>query len=638
MSGIAGVYHADQRPVDRSAIGLMVDAIAHRGPDGRNTWQDASVGLGHAMLHATPESEHTGQPLMHQSGDLVLTADARIDNRDALIRALHPPASNETPITDAELILAAYEQWGKGCPERLMGAFSFAIWDQRERHLFCARDHLGVKPFYYHHTPGQQFVFASEIKGVLAAGSIPRRVNATRVADYLAFIEDNNTYTFYQDINRLAPAHTLTIGRDGWRKRRYWSLSLPDECSLVDDEAIARFRSHFLEAVRRRFRAFHPIGAYLSGGLDSSSVVGALRAVADDNGLGAEAIHTFSAVFSDPGCDERPYIRSVLSHTGVTARCYALDRYNPVHDVPLVIDVHDTPTPGHPLSITRRLNPLLNDEGIRVVLEGHGGDEVVSHGYGHLAELARTSQWSRLYGEVRGEQKVSSWGLFLRYWLAYGSWPPAMERPLQWVTRRLGAGENPEGARRQVIREVVRPDFAAQTDLEERYRSHRRTQLDVQARPRRRHLELLKTPLQTRALEELDRTGAYYGLETRFPFWDRELIVFCLSLPVRFKRQKGVGRWVLRAAMQDLLPEEVRSRTDKADFQLSVRHAMQHAYHEAHAKWGTMSSALAPWVDPAAFNALYQRVMNDQTPSSHAGMALQMLGRLLQLGEWRVRL
>jgi asparagine synthase (glutamine-hydrolysing) len=149
---------------------------------------------------------------------------------------------------------------------------------------------------------------------------------------------------------------------------------------------------------------------------------------------------------------------------------------------------------------------------------------------------------------------------------------------------------------------------------------------------------LLKTPLQTRALEELDRTGAYYGLETRFPFWDRELIVFCLSLPVRFKRQKGVGRWVLRAAMQDLLPEEVRSRTDKADFQRSVRHAMQDAYHEAHAKWESMSSALAPWVDPAAFNALYQRVMNDQTPSSHAGMALQMLGRLLQLGEWRVRL
>jgi asparagine synthase (glutamine-hydrolysing) len=189
-----------------------------------------------------------------------------------------------------------------------------------------------------------------------------------------------------------------------------------------------------------------------------------------------------------------------------------------------------------------------------------------------------------------------------------------------------------------VIREVVRPDFAAQTGLEERYQSHHRAQREVQARPRQRHLELLKTPLQPRALEELDRTGAYYGLETRFPFWDRQLLVFCLSLPTRFKRRHGTERWVLRKAMQNLLPEDVRCRTDKTDFQHSVRQAMQRAHDDAHAKWESIHPALASWVDPAAFTSLYRHVMDERAPRRYVGTALQMIGRLLQLGEWRIRL
>ena len=144
MSGIVGIYYVDGRPVERGTVQGMVSAMAHRGPDGLTTWHEGAVGLGHAMLHTTPESLHEAQPLVHRRGDLVLTADARIDNRADLIRALRPPRPDDRPITDAELILAAYEQWGAECPKHLLGAFAFAIWDAREQRLFCTRDHFGV--------------------------------------------------------------------------------------------------------------------------------------------------------------------------------------------------------------------------------------------------------------------------------------------------------------------------------------------------------------------------------------------------------------------------------------------------------------------------------------------------------------
>jgi asparagine synthase (glutamine-hydrolysing) len=161
----------------------MVDILAHRGPDGAGAWSEESVGLGHRMLHTTPESLNEKLSLVDDRRGLVLTADARLDNRDELITALGFGGRPCEELTDSELILGAYKRWGERCPERLLGDFAFAIWDRRRQELFCARDHIGVKPFYYHRA-GKLFVFASEIKALLCVPEVPRRLNEVRVAPF----------------------------------------------------------------------------------------------------------------------------------------------------------------------------------------------------------------------------------------------------------------------------------------------------------------------------------------------------------------------------------------------------------------------------------------------------------------------
>jgi asparagine synthase (glutamine-hydrolysing) len=164
VSAITGIFHPDGRPVERATIERMVATLTHRGPDGSGAWSAGPVGLGHQMLWTTPESLHERLPFTTDRGDLTITADARIDNSDELIAVLR---IRDRQITDSQVILAAYERWGEDCPKHLIGDFAFAIWDARRQALFCARDHFGVKPFYYHHRSGRLFAFGTEMKAFL---------------------------------------------------------------------------------------------------------------------------------------------------------------------------------------------------------------------------------------------------------------------------------------------------------------------------------------------------------------------------------------------------------------------------------------------------------------------------------------
>jgi asparagine synthase (glutamine-hydrolysing) len=178
VSGVVGVYFLDGKPLDRGLLERMTDSISHRGPDGADIWNNGPVGLGHRMLWTTPESLHEQLPLEDKTAKIVLTADARIDNRDELIEALDLTGQPGWEISDGELILRAYEKWGEQCPENLLGDFVFAIWDERKQRLFLARDHFGVKPLYYYRSD-RVFVFASEIKALLCVPEVPRLFTGT---------------------------------------------------------------------------------------------------------------------------------------------------------------------------------------------------------------------------------------------------------------------------------------------------------------------------------------------------------------------------------------------------------------------------------------------------------------------------
>ncbi len=220
MSGIVGIHNLRGGSVDRVSVERMARALAHRGPDAEGVWTGGSVGLGHRMLRTTPESLNETLPLIGAGGDLAITADARIDNRDQLIAAFGWHGRSGAEIGDAGLILKAYEKWGEHSPEHLLGDFAFAIWDRRKNVVFCARDHFGVKPFYYH-LSGTRLVFASEIKALLSLDDVPRELNDERIGEYLVSIFDDTASTFYRDISRLPPSHSMTVGADGASLRSY---------------------------------------------------------------------------------------------------------------------------------------------------------------------------------------------------------------------------------------------------------------------------------------------------------------------------------------------------------------------------------------------------------------------------------
>ena len=211
MSAIVGIYNLDDRPVNHADLVHMVDILAHRGPDGAAVWCEANVGLGHRMLHTTPESLSETLPFVDKSRDLVITADARIDNREELTEALGLSAETAKQLSDSQFILQAYIKWGEDCPNHLLGDFAFVIWDGRKQKLFCARDHFGVKPFYYYHAPGKFFAFATEIKALLTLADVPRQLNELRVGQYLTGMFDDKEITFYEGILRLPPAHVMTF-------------------------------------------------------------------------------------------------------------------------------------------------------------------------------------------------------------------------------------------------------------------------------------------------------------------------------------------------------------------------------------------------------------------------------------------
>ncbi|HTY24953.1 MAG TPA: asparagine synthase-related protein, partial [Desulfomonilaceae bacterium] len=272
MSGIAGIFLRDGSPVHDSVLAAMLQTMNYRGPDGSSIWNEGMLGLGHLILNSTPESLNENLPKSNETGHLIITADARIDNRDELMAELSITSELRKTIDDDKLILLAHEMWDEAAPEKLEGDFAYCIWDRVEKKLFCCRDTFGVRPLYYY-LDDKIFAFASEIRPLLKLDGIPTRLNEVMVADYLIGMQDDQAITFYKGIFRLPPAHCITVDPHGVRIRRYWSPQLSRKLELNSDEEYAEaFRNLFVEAVRCRLRSVYPVATTLSGGLDSSSV------------------------------------------------------------------------------------------------------------------------------------------------------------------------------------------------------------------------------------------------------------------------------------------------------------------------------------------------------------------------------
>lgn len=613
MSGIAGILRLDGHHVTEREVMPMVKAMRHRGPDGLDVFSEGPVGLGHAMLRTTPES--LTETLPRQAGPFTITADARIDNRDALLSLLRSDLAalglEADVVSDSDLVLAAFARWGRGCASRLLGDFAVAVWDRRNGSLTCIRDHLGVRPLYYVHGPGSLFAFASEPKGLFAVEGIAPRIDEVRVAESLSGRIYDPIGTTFEGVVKVPAAHALTVGPGGMTIERYWTLEPRPRVGGGGAVGFAQgFAEVFAEAVRCRIRSAYPLGAELSGGLDSSAVTAVAARELDDRPL-----HTVSLAYSDPRTDERRFGQAVLDRLGDQA----IDHYvHPEREriVSLYSEIYQTLDDlrvrgnGYGNYLTTR---EAGRQGVRVLLTGQDGDTSVGHGWEWFSERALASDWSairaeseRVYARCRKDQglhesqfayqrpqQIASAYVapILQYWAEeknllafvrasasirreFGAplWGPARQYWKQLVTpatvRRRRDRQIAVDTAQKRIPSTIDPGLVARTGLVGRLARQihlEKTRARGQFTAFDAQFRTLTSEVVEGNLHKIDLYAAASGVEVRHPFMDVRLLEYCLAIPSDEKLRDGYTRFVLRDALRPDLPTVVRERMNKMD-------------------------------------------------------------------------
>jgi asparagine synthase (glutamine-hydrolysing) len=591
MSGIAGLFHRDGRHADLEILDRMVGAAPHRGRDGVRTVGLGPVALTHQRLAATVESVRDAQPLTGAHG-CVLVCDGRIDAVDGAPVRFGPEESQ----TDAEIVLSAWERWGDGCLSRLAGDFAFALWDPRASRLFCARDPLGIQPLYYADC-GSLVVFASEPSQVLAHPAVDRAPDEGYIAELLAGTVRSHDATLYRGVKRVPPGHALVIDRQSIRLDRYWNIDLSHELRYRnDDDYAARFKAVFEEAVRCRLRSIRPVASYLSGGLDSSSVV-VVAADLARRGL-VPPIEAVSLVFpGQPDADESLFIKDVVRASGVhwirvegapfdvQASCAAAERRRDMPDFP-----NDT---------ADHVRRALMARNVGVTLSGSGGDLGLSGSFYYYADLLRRGRFVRLARRyvdvVRSPGMRWTSAMFLRG----GVWPilpTPVKRAVRWGRR----------ARGEPVPAWIPAEFARRTALADRLR--REPVPDrLPSTARYDVLQAYRDPWSVVINEMYERASVESGLEDRHPFLDVRLVEFVAALPDDQRWKNGLTKHVLRQAMKGLLPESVRTRPDKAEFSGLFVDALSAIGGESF--FADLAIARLGWVEGSEVVVRYRRML-----------------------------
>jgi len=539
ISGIIGIKSKD----DTKAVERMVAALAHRGPDGHGVLNLGECQLGHTRLSII-DLEGGVQPMKDVSGRYAITFNGEIYNYQELREELLKKGYRFNTHSDTEVIMSAYAEWGARCLDRFRGMFAFAIWDTEKRTLFAGRDLFGEKPLYYAMAPTGPLLIASEIKALLASGLVITHLDAMSVDAFLAFGYVPPDRTIYENVHTLPPGHYLEWDDHGVRTARYWHARFDTQQITVDDAAV-RLRELLQQAVQRQMVADVPVGAFLSGGHDSSTIVALMQKLA------SQPVKTFSVGFGEY-INELPYARAV-------AELYQTEH----HDIDLgtppvaqllqtMADVYDEPfrDPSH---IPTYLISQYARQNVKVVLTGDGADELFG-GYAWYPVLAKSTEvspswlvWlvlrsiSRLVGNrIRSLDRYSqAIGMVQRT-------PDTWSRYIKKVsvgngTRRSWWAEQSKAPSSYFPGEYYRPP-AGTTGMDEVL-----------------HFDLMSF-LPGDILVKVDRAAMAHGLETRAPFLDRDLVEFSLSLPSVLKVKDGETKVLFKHALKQYWPAMLHKR------------------------------------------------------------------------------
>lgn len=531
-------------------VQLMMDALAHRGPDGEGFWasDSAHTVFGHRRLSIIDLSEQGAQP-MHFNDRFTIVYNGEIYNYIEVRRQLQQRGYVFTSQSDTEVILKAYACYRENCLQYLDGMFAFAIWDEQEQLLFAARDRLGEKPFYYHQAT-TAFSFASEMKALWASG-IKEEPDLSR---WLAYIglgnSEHTTTTFYTNIFQLPPASYLLLQNNKLIIRNYWSLNNPFTASNSLTTIDERFMYLLSQSVERRLRSDVKVGASLSGGLDSSSIVALMQ-----HGSHSVKPVTFSAVFPGFDKDETKFIEEVTTAFGLQNYRVTPQVDQFVNDIKTLCYYQEEPFQSSSVYAQYKVYQLAGQYGVKVLLDGQGADETLA-GYHRY----HTWYWQQLISEWKWKQLNTER-------LAVGG----KNIDVEWSAKNYLASVFPAITAGQLQNRDIQK-ISANTDLHPDFvQAYLHPGLSHQ-RPVINELnDILRYNTTQHGLAELlryaDRNSMCHGVEVRLPFLSHELLEFIFSLPADYKIRDGWTKWLLRKNMETYLPSAIVWRTDKVGYE-----------------------------------------------------------------------
>jgi asparagine synthase (glutamine-hydrolysing) len=564
MCGIAGIIYADgHRPVERGLLQAMGNAIAHRGPDAEGFWTDAGVGLAHRRLSII-DLDGGDQPIGNEDGSIQVVFNGEIYNYQDLRRGLVARGHQFRTKSDTEVLVHLYEEHGAALVERLRGMFAFALWDRARRELVLARDRLGIKPIYIYRD-AEKLVFGSEIKAILACPDVPRAVDPAAVEDYLAYGFIPGARTIFRGIEKLPPAHVLSVRPGGFAgpARRYWQLRIEPDFGPTADEWQDEIRAKLAETTRLHLIADVPVGAFLSGGIDSSIVV-ALTAGATQGRL-----QTFSMGFAEERYSELPFAREVANRFG-TEHFEEIVSPDAVSLIDELTHYYDEPF-ADSSAIPTFLVARLASRSVKVVLSGDGGDEAFG-GYARYAHDLKESAVRRWLPAWFRREALSP---------VARAWPKAdwLPHPLRAKTAlsnmALDAGSAYANTltlcRQPLRRRLMHPDLAASLN------GHVPEHLILASYATAPADDALAgmiaadtaTLLPDDFLVKVDRASMAHGLEVRPPLVDHEILELAARIPSQWKIRGGQTKWILKQAAKGSLPESILHRK-KQGFEIPI--------------------------------------------------------------------
>ncbi|HHI94754.1 MAG TPA: amidotransferase 1, exosortase A system-associated [Gammaproteobacteria bacterium] len=556
MCGLTGIFDTrSTREVDRDLLVRMNESLFHRGPDEGGIHTEPGLGLGHRRLSIIDRSGGQ-QPLFNEDGSVVVVFNGEIYNFAELAKALRQKGHTFRTHSDTEVIVHAWEEWGEACVEHFRGMFVFAIWDSKQEQLFIARDRLGIKPLYYSMLPNGHFIFGSELKALLQHPDLPRAIEPTAVEDYFAYGYVPEPKTILSHAHKLSPGYTLSVTRNGRAPvcKQYWDVPFEALPKHEEAEYAKELADRMTEAVKIRMIAEVPLGAFLSGGLDSSAVVAMMAGLSDD------PVNTCSISFADPRYDESGYANEVAKQYNTQHTVWQVDS-DDFDLIDRLAMLYDEPYADSSAIPTYRVCELAKKK-VTVALSGDGGDEILA-GYRRYQWFMREQNLRDVFPQ--GFRNLVFGGLGKIY-------PKALWAPRVFRAKALfqSLAKTPvesyfdiscvlkDSLRQQLFSPSFRSELQGYHALDV-LKGHDKNSPAEHPLSRMQYLDM-KTYLPGDILTKVDRASMAHALEVRVPLLDHKVVEWTSGLSPDLKLRGSDGKYLFKKAMASHLSQDLMYR------------------------------------------------------------------------------